>query len=143
MLVEFSVGNFRSVRSRQTLSLVAGSSQSARGRYSLQTELRAIPRLMRAVGIFGPNGAGKTSIISGLRTFSEIVADSARESQAGEELEIVPFLLAETRDEPSEFEIVCIVSGTLYQYGFTADKHRVHSGMVIRNTTRGSPPKMD
>ena len=136
MLIEFSVSNFRSVVERQTLSMVAGSSRSVRDKYSHETGISSIPRLLKSAAILGPNGAGKSTIVAAMYFMKEFVISSARNSQEGEKIGVEPFLFAKkTKDAPSEFEAIFIENGTRYQYGFSANRL-----VVLREWLYATPP---
>ncbi|CAK0779261.1 ATPase_AAA_core domain-containing protein [Azospirillaceae bacterium] len=129
MLVEFSVGNFLSIKDRQTISMVPGASRDVRDKFSFLTGLKHPSHLLRAIAVFGPNAAGKTSLLMGLVRMANFVLDSAKE-QEGDEIDVVPFKLSrETREQPSEFEITFIQDHdekkTRFQYGFSATREKV------------------
>ena len=126
MLVEFSVTNYKSIAEKQTLSLVAGTSASKDEKFSFPSGNSYAPALLRGACLFGSNGSGKTTLIKAMDFFKEFVRLSANESQAGEEIAVVPHLFDdEWTNSPSEFEIIFIHQGTLYQYGFAVDKNKV------------------
>lgn len=127
MLIEFSVANYRSVKDRQTLSMVPGSSKSVRRRHVLPTGVESAPLVLRAMGVYGANGSGKSTLIGAMEFARQFVRHSAS-GQLGDRIEVKPYLLAaHTRAEPSEFEFIFAASGSLYQYGFKADAARVWS----------------
>lgn len=124
MLIEFSIKNYRSIKERQTLSLVSTSSQELR-----ETNTTAIlggkQSLVRSAVIYGPNASGKTNIVKALNAMREIVLRSAQR-QRGDELFVTPYLFdAETQQLPTEFEVVFISQGVRYQYGFAATLQQV------------------
>jgi len=54
------------------------------------------------------------------------VRDSAKESQAGENINIVPFLLDKVNPSlPSEFELLFVAEEILYEYGFALNNKQV------------------
>lgn len=127
MLVEFSVANFRSVKTRQVLSMTAGSSANVRKTKSFSTGLKLAPYILRAAALYGANGSGKTSILKAVSFMQKFIIRSARERDPGSEISgLTPYLFSkETRDAPSEFEISFIVNNSVYQYGFVVDQVRV------------------
>ncbi len=136
MLIEFSVSNFRSVAELQTLSMVAGSSRSARGVHSHDTGIAAVPHLLKAAAILGPNGAGKSTLVNAMYFMRQFVVSSARDSQEGEEIGAEPFLFSnETRKKPSQFEAIFVENGTRYQYGFWVTK-----SVVVKEWLYATPP---
>ena len=126
MLVEFSVKNHRSVRGRQTFSMVAGDlKRPARPRHVADTGSSVAPRVLRNACLLGANGAGKTSLVEAMGFMSWFVRTSFR-SGPGDSIEVEPFLFdPKWRDKPSEFEVYFIHNENLYQYGFVVSKDRV------------------
>lgn len=120
MLVEFRVGNYRSFREEQTLSLVASKDTELDDNCVDQGKLR----LLKAVGIYGPNASGKSNLIKALSTMQQIIITQAG---PGEKLPVTPFKLDEKYSkEPSSFEVTFFHGEVRYQYGFTATSERVY-----------------
>lgn len=118
MLVEFSVTNFRSIRERQALSMVA-STLKDKDSNVFESAAPGVDRLLRTAVIYGANAAGKSNFLRALDVMQDIVLLSARESQSGEELPVVPFRLGGSDQEPTTFEIVFVVNSVKYEYGFS------------------------
>lgn len=132
MLVEFSVTNFRSIRDRQTLSLVADVGKELRGTHVVSTGAPATPDLVRSAVIYGANAAGKSNLIAALQFMKRFVLDSARESRAGDPIEVMPFRLDDdSYNRPSEFELVFVQDGVRYQYAFEIDRDAVREERLI------------
>ncbi len=120
MLVEFRVGNYRSFREEQTLSLVASKDTELNDNCVDQGKLR----LLKAVGIYGPNASGKSNLIKALYTMQQIITTQAG---PGEKLPVTPFMLDDKyRNKPSSFEVTFYHREVRYQYGFTATSERVY-----------------
>ncbi len=127
MLVEFSVANYRSILERQTLSMAASS-------YFKQLEdlntfdaglSEKVPRLLRSTVLYGPNASGKSTLIQALEFMQDCVLHSQKESQAGDEIDTVPFkLTAAARAADSEFEVTFVEQGVRYEYGFSCNSQR-------------------
>ncbi|MBC8470046.1 MAG: ATP-binding protein [Planctomycetes bacterium] len=119
MLIEFRVGNYRSFREEQTLSLVASKDTELDKNCIDQGKLR----LLRAAGIYGPNASGKSNLIKALFTMQQIIEEPAK---PGEKLPVTPFKLDEKYSkEPSSFEVTFFHGKVRYQYGFTATTERI------------------
>jgi len=119
MLVEFKVGNYRSFREEQTLSLVASKDTELNENCVDQGKLR----LLKAVGIYGPNASGKSNLIKALSTMQQMIITQAG---PGEKLPVTPFKLDDKYSkEPSSFEVTFYHGEVRYQYGFTATSERV------------------
>ncbi|QMW06150.1 AAA family ATPase [Spirosoma foliorum] len=123
MLIEFSVGNFLSIKDRQTLRLDAASISEHRdqlidaGRY----------KLLRSAVIYGANASGKSNVLKAMETMSLIVTTSSRHSST-DSIEVEPFRLStETEGKPSYFEVLFLLGGIRYRYGFEVDRKVVQS----------------
>jgi len=126
MLIEFSVGNWRSVKDQQTLSLVLAKGNELADVNSFVPAAPATTSLLRTAAIYGPNAAGKSNLLRAIRTMKKFVVESARD-QYGDSIPVVPFLLDSVKkNEPTEFEVIFVAEGIRYQYGFSATTERVH-----------------
>lgn len=126
MLVSFAVTNWACFRDRQELSAEAVSRTG--DTFAFDTGVRRIPRLNRVTAIYGANGSGKSRLLQALRFMKEYVVGSAKKSQAGDDIGVVPFLFdAKTRKQPTVFEACFITKdGIVYEYAFSVDDRRVH-----------------
>ncbi len=127
MLVEFSVENFRSIKNEACLSLVASpddkGSQSHLVTPETKKKTNSPTQLLCSAAIYGANAAGKTNLLRALSTMRTIVVDSKRDLDS---IPVTPFLFDSTsRDKPSTFEVICLVNGVRYQYGFSATAEQV------------------
>ena len=128
MLIEFKVSNFMSIKEEQTFSLVASKSKELMDSHTFDVRLagQSSMKLLRSAAIYGPNAAGKTNLIRALKVMDEIVLKSALKKGRGDTLPVVPFkLYRESRKAPSTFEVVFLVNGIRYQYGFSATVERI------------------
>jgi AAA15 family ATPase/GTPase len=123
MLIEFSVGNYRSFKERVTFSMEAAeiasqpSSLDEHNVFAPRDELR----LLTSAAIYGANASGKSNLIRGLGFVRSLVLGSSRETQVGELIPTEPFQLSTTTfNQPSEFELVFLVDQVQYRYGFSA-----------------------
>lgn len=132
MLIEFSVANFRSIRERQALSLVAGAGPEHRESHVFDPEAPNTPALLRSAVIYGPNAAGKSNLIMALRFMADFVRDSANATMPGDKIAVVPFAMsADVDPTPSEFELNFVQAGVRYQYGFAVTEQRVESEWLL------------
>jgi uncharacterized protein len=127
MLIEFAIANFRSIRDEQRLSLVAGSGGEHGDTNTLIPDKASSGkplRLLRSAAIYGPNAAGKSNLLRAMQTMRRIVLTSQQELAA---LPVVPFRFDGTSQrEPTLFEVVILLDGVRYQYGFSATADQVH-----------------
>ena len=127
MLVEFTVSNFRSIHEPQSWSMVASP---ALKEWEERNTFQALGskkemRLLRAAALYGPNAAGKSTLVQALAFVKDQVVNSARESQQGDLIPVVPFkLTAASRAADSEFSVQFIESGVRYEYGFRCNALR-------------------
>lgn len=122
MLLRFGVENYRSIKERQELSLVASSLDD------VSTGLISTPalpnaRLVPAVIIYGANAAGKSNIVSAFDWMRNAVLYSHSRGEPGGPVKISPFLLDEGwAARPTTFDVDFILENVRYQYGFEASK---------------------
>ena len=132
MLIEFSIRNYRSFWETQTLSMAAGATKELLCENSFTPTVEGLPNLLRSAVLYGANGSGKSNLIAALDFMQELVLLSSKESQEGENIERMPFLLhSQGASQSSEFEVVFIQDGIRYQYGFeTTEKRVVHEWLL-------------
>jgi len=124
MLLEFSVGNYLSFKTKTTLSLAATSIKE-----HLDTNIFSTERwdLLKGAVIYGANASGKSNFIRAMSTMSRLVLQSFEQSST-DELDIIPFLLnTDTEKSPSFFEAVFIIDNIRYRYGFEVDDKQVRA----------------
>jgi AAA15 family ATPase/GTPase len=125
MLVEFRVGNFRSFRDEQTLSLVASKDKELSNNCVKKGKLR----LLKTTGIYGPNASGKSNLIKAINTMQDIIRKPAKPR---EKLPVTPFKFDEKYNKnPSSFEVSFYKGDNRYQYGFTATSERIHDEWLL------------
>ncbi len=121
MIVSFSVANFRSFKTEQTISLVANNKLPKHDEH-----LAPIPnsreKVLRTAVLYGANGAGKSNLFRALR-YVESVALTPRERNTGTARE--PFRLGNSTNQPSSFCLQFIAEGKLYEFGFEIDDERI------------------
>lgn len=132
MLIEFSVTNFRSIRERQTLSLVASADSAHASRNVTSGPDKKSLRLLRSAAIYGPNAAGKSNFIRALEMLRRWVIASAT-PQPDWVLQVTPFLLSEAAaQQPTEFEIVFVArDGVRYHYYCAVRTQRVEKEWLV------------
>ena len=130
MLIEFSIGNYRSFKDVVIFSLVAANISAQDKRldennvFKVDTDLS----LLKSSVIYGANASGKSNLAAALRFMRQFVLNSSKETQIAEKIGTEPFRLStDTADSPSRFEIVFILEERKYRYGFSVDTERVVS----------------
>lgn len=125
MLLEFRLRNFRSFRDEALLTMVASPDAEFRDTNTSPTHLKAIPRAVRSAVVYGPNASGKTNVLLALGLLKNLVANSAS-LQPGQPLPFQPFRLdANTPSEPTMLEVMLLLNGVRYQYGFEFTASRI------------------
>ncbi len=136
MLIEFTVGNYLSFKDKKTLSLEATSIKEnpenviESGKY----------KLLRSAVIYGANSSGKSNFLKALDRMGSMVLNSAQNSSTSD-IDVEPFLLStETEKQPSYFEILFLIEGIRYRYGFEADNKIIHSEWLFECKVNNEKP---
>lgn len=126
MIVDFSVKNFRSIHSLQTISFVSTNLKSSED--NKLVDLNNIVshngmKLLKTIGIYGANASGKSNIIKALEFFCEAISDlPSPESRLSKLTQ--PFLYQnDSENTESFFQIVLMIEGKKYRYGFTVKRN--------------------
>ena len=130
MLIEFSVGNFRSFKETVTFSMVAANLKSQdetiddNNTFAANNKLR----LLKSAAIYGANASGKTNLAKAMQFMKRFALNSSKNTQEGEPIPTDVFRLSETtRNEPSFFQIVFLAECVQYRYGFEVTANRIVS----------------
>jgi AAA15 family ATPase/GTPase len=130
MLIEFSVGNYRSFKEVVTLSMVATSLTAKDKRIDENNVIQIDDdlRLLKSVAIYGANASGKSNLIDALNFMKWFVINSSKSTQVNDRIPVKKFKLSSEADtEPSHFEMVFVLEGKIYRYGFEVNEHQVVS----------------
>lgn len=130
MLIEFSIGNYRSFRKVVTFSMVAANIKSKPSTLDANNvfQLQGHPALLTSAAIYGANASGKSNFVKALDFMRSFVLDSPKETRSTGAIATEPFAFnSETEGQPSHFEMAFIVDGTRYRYGFEVTTERVTS----------------
>ena len=128
MIIEFSVKNYRSIKDLQTISFRTTGLKSPAGS---ETDSNNIVTsngvsLLKTVGLYGANASGKSNILMALSYFAQALYSNTSKSTLIDRL-YDPFLF-ESSDEGSFFQIVLLLNGRKYRYGFVVNKVNTASG---------------
>ena len=134
MLKKFSVGNFLSFESINTLSLEAKKSEKEHPDFSFGI---AKSKLLKSAVIYGANASGKSNLVKALLFFKTFTLKPPIQSIEGKKIEVEPFLLREGQEKnPSYFEIEFIDGDEQYTYGFEVSPQRIESEWLIKNPNK-------
>jgi uncharacterized protein len=130
MLIEFSVGNYRSFKEVVTFSMVAAPivvGDNPINRNNLFSATKEI-NLLKSTAIYGANASGKSNLVRAISFMKEFAINSVIGSRITSEIETESYQLnIESELEPSYFEMVFIIGTARYRYGFEVDRHSVKS----------------
>ena len=135
MLLQFTVGNFKSFKDKATLSLEATTDDWREDDNIAHIAHIANPdlRLVKTAAIYGPNAGGKSNFIKAMVRFRRLVLNSSKDTQKGEPIPVLPFRLhSATEDAPTFFEAVFLTNAIRYRYGFEATKEAIVSEWLYK-----------
>jgi uncharacterized protein len=130
MLIEFSVGNYRSFKEKATFSMVAASVVSKEKKLDENNifEVDDKLKLLKSAAIYGANASGKSNLAKALGFMMRFMINSSKETQSTEKIGVEQFKLStETEAQPSFFEIVFLMNHTRYRYGFETTRDEIVS----------------
>jgi uncharacterized protein len=129
MLLEFRVGNYRSIRDEQVLSFGASvADKELANTHLAATGLKSLPSAVRSAVVYGSNASGKSTLLLALNYMRAVVAESATVIQPGQTYNVQPFKLDERfAKKPTEFELTFLLNGIRHQYAFAMTAERIVS----------------
>lgn len=120
MLVQFMLKNVLSFKEETTLDLTAINAYKEHPCNLI--DIGGKEKFLRVAAIYGANASGKSNLHIAMTFFQKIVAKSLNNVDEGKNTAIanyyVPFLFEKENGENSEFQIVEILDGFEYRYGF-------------------------
>jgi AAA15 family ATPase/GTPase len=123
MIIEFSVSNYRSIKSEQVLSLIAENTKNKEDNTCEVILANGTPlRLLRSAIIYGANASGKSNIIKAAYTMRLMVLRS-RHFNDGDPIDAFnPFLFDTiSAQQPTRFALTFIKKAIKYRYEFSFD----------------------
>jgi uncharacterized protein len=120
MLIEFRVENHRSLRDEQVLTMEAGrvgDDADPRPRQVAGYSEKLLP----VAALYGANASGKSNVLNAMAFMRDAVLLSHRSWALDGGVPRDPFAWGPKRSEPSMFEVMFLIDGIRYQYGFVAD----------------------
>ncbi len=138
MLLAFRCKNFRSFKTQQEFSLVAGRTRSPEYPNAVIEISGREEGLLRCAAIYGANASGKSNVLRAMSTFSRMVSESHRNwKPTGRIPAWDPFSLDLTSPNgQTEFEADLTVGALVYRYGFCFDEEAVRQEWLIDITAR-------
>lgn len=140
MILDFSVKNYRSIKSLQTLSLIAAPIKSKNKTLDSENIFPVSDKLslVKTAAIYGANGSGKSNLVKALITMFVFIDKSLQDDQVGKRI-IEPFAFDRfSFMEPTFFQLVFICNQVKYRYGFEVKGNEVKSEWLF-----GTPGKKE
>ena len=136
MLIQFSVENFRSIKEKAVLSMLA----SVDAQHPENITTIGKDRCLKTTAIYGANAAGKSNLFLALTTAILAVRQSNDRQLGTPIFNIVPFLFdPETAKTPTSFEFIFVAEGKKYVYGFSATEKQVEAEyLYVYNTSKAT-----
>nr|WP_320027102.1 ATP-binding protein [uncultured Acetobacterium sp.] len=137
MLVQFSVKNFLSFKNESVLDLTAISAYKEH-EYNL-IDLNIKEKYLKVAAIYGANASGKSNLFLAFHCFQKMIIETFN-NVSNDDLKIIkicysPFLFDED-EENAEFEIVEILDGYEYRYGFEYNDQKIVAEWLYRKNLK-------
>ena len=128
MIVEFSIENYRSIKEKQTFSMVAEATK-----YKRDTNTANIPigkddniQLLKSAVIYGANASGKSSFLRAFGTFKTLIISAGRLPEGNANKLYTPFLFdVDSQQKDTSFECVFIFKNIKHQYAISYNGYRI------------------
>jgi len=120
MILNFSIGNFRSFNEIQTIDFRATGLVSE-SREVDENNIVELPdnRVLKVAGVYGANGSGKSNLIRGLSFLKRMLSNSL-DSEGLLDALFSPFKLSsDFQNNNGYFQISLLLDNKKYRYGFT------------------------
>jgi uncharacterized protein len=137
MLISFTISNFLSFGSSNTVSFLATSVKKGKESTFIPPSLDWDYRLLRTVGILGFNAAGKSNLLRAVASMKYAVLYSGSSSGNLFLSTVFPFLLKKNNTEHSLFEMVFFLNNKKFKYGY-----KVFNGVVLEEWLSYAEPKI-
>lgn len=141
MLVQFMLKNVLSFKEETILDLTAINAYKEHPCNLI--DIGGKEKFLRVAAIYGANASGKSNLHIAMTFFQKIIAKSLDNVDDGERTAIanyyIPFSFEKENDENSEFQIVEILDGFEYTYGFEYNAEYIAAEWLYRknlNTNR-------
>lgn len=128
MIVQFSVGNYRSFKDIATFSLEAATDTTPKEHPDNLTNLSIFKlKILKSAVIYGANESGKSNLFRAIEFMRRFILNSTN-AQVTSKIPSEPFRLStEADNKPSYFEIVLVHENIKYRYGFEVNQDQVVS----------------
>ncbi|MBQ4407008.1 MAG: ATP-binding protein [Bacteroidales bacterium] len=131
MLLDFTVGNFRSFYEKKTFSMEAQSLKEE-PKENVAKELSY--NVLKTMAFYGANSSGKSNLVNAIKMMKDIVLSSVKLNPQ-DKLKYEPFLLLKDNSEPTFFEVSFLKDDFCYRYGFSYTDTDILEEWLFRKTT--------
>ena len=115
MLINFTVGNYRSFKNEETLSMEATSIKEHKDAVISVDKYKLLPLAV----LYGANSSGKSNVLSAFSVMKYVVVNSVKLNPDEEIVPFFPFMLdTKSFELPTSFEVEFLIGTTYYRYGF-------------------------
>lgn len=122
MLAEFTVKNYYSIRSEQSLSFIPSTERKPDEEFL--HEVKPGVNLLKMGIIYGANASGKTNILRALDDFRYLQVSIPEDKLSG--VPFIPFMLDDnSRKEPTSMKMTFYVSGVCYELFLEYDNEKI------------------
>ena len=131
MLIDYSVTNYRSIREKQTLSLVAAP-RLPRKENTFRPKVAGddLPDLLKVAVIYGPNASGKSNVLRGLNAIRDIAV--LPPTATDDKLPVAPFRFDPAlRTAPSVFELNFIAAERRFRFTLAVTPDRIAREQLV------------
>lgn len=122
MLISFSVSNFRSIGTEQTLSLIASNKITDHANHLVPIK-DTQKSVLRTAVIYGANAAGKSNLVRAMASAQDFIKGNEPRSVIIEPFRFSPDLAA----DPTSFEFRFLIGDRIFTYGFDVKGRDIHA----------------
>ncbi len=134
MLIQFAVENFLSFKDETVFNLIATSDK--RHPTHINRSDKRVPKvdILKIAALYGANASGKSNLINTIEFAKNFIISG---TSGDETIPVTPFRLdADYINKPSKFQFIFYYNHAIYDYGFVADKHKVHEEWLFVKSNR-------
>ena len=138
MILEFCATNYLSIKDELKFSFIATPLKES---CSEPNDLFPLEdtgiSLVRSAIVYGANASGKSNVVKAFGFYKRFIAESFKNSQAGEAIDVENFRLnATTIKEPTIMEATFTDGEFIYRYGFEVDSQSVHGEWLYKRVCK-------
>lgn len=138
MILKFCATNYLSIKDELKFSFIATPLKES---CSEPNDLFPLEdtgiSLVRSAVVYGANASGKSNVVKAFGFYKRFIAESFKNSQAGEAIDVENFRLnATTVKEPTIMEATFTDGEFIYRYGFEVDSQSVHGEWLYKRVCK-------